>query len=204
MSDSPETNGPVQPAYQQPSYQQPETRPTDTPPAWAQATPGTGIEPQTSGEPVLVSIGDISVTQTRIYTPSGTRELNEVSWSVTDMSVTNQVIPVWAIVCAVIFFLLCLVGLLFLLVKETITKGSIQVTVHGPGFVHTTQVPVYSMDQIADINARVSYVRTLTASLPPAPAPPPAPPAPGTQAPGTQAPGTQARGSIWPQQGQGL
>ena len=92
------------------------------------------------GEPVLVSIGDISVTATQVFTPSGTRPLAELQWTVTDMSLTNEGIPTWAIVCAIIFLVFCLLGLLFLLVKETSTKGSVQVTVHGPGFVHTTQM----------------------------------------------------------------
>jgi hypothetical protein len=78
-------------------------------------------------EPVLVAIGDISVTQTTIYTPSGSRPVNEVSWNVTDMSVTSQGIPTWAIVCAIVFILFCLLGLLFLLAKEVKTTGSMQI-----------------------------------------------------------------------------
>ena len=119
-----------------------------------------------SGEPVLVTIGDISVTSTTVYTPSGSRPLAEVSWTFTDLSTTSQGIPTWAIVCAVVFFLFCFLGLLFLLAKEDKTVGSVQVTVHGPGFVHTSTIPVASMAQVGDINARVNYVRTLTASTP--------------------------------------
>ena len=132
-------------------------------------------------EPVLVTIGDISVTQTRVFTPSGSRPLNEVTWSVADMSVTSQAIPTWAIVAAIVGALFCLIGLLFLLVKETVTKGTIQVTVHGPGFVHTTQIPVNSQEQVADINNRVAYVRTVTASYGPG-----APGQPGQPGPGTE------------------
>jgi hypothetical protein len=122
--------------------------------------------PVTAGEPVLVVIGDISVTSTTVYTPSGSRPLAEVSWTFTDMSVTSQNIPTWAIVCAIVFFLACFLGLLFLLAKENTTTGSVQVTVHGPGFLHTTTIPVSSPQQVADINARVNYARTLTASYP--------------------------------------
>jgi len=178
-------------------------------PAWNQPTPVTGLEPAMSGEPVLVTIGDISVTQSRVFTPSGSRDLSEVSWTVTDMSVTSQGIPAWAIVCAIIFFAFCGLGLLFLLVKETKTQGAVQITVHGPGFVHTSQIPVYSLDQVADLNARVNYVRTLTASY----AAPSAPPQPGIQAPGVQTqgvqipgvqtPGVQPPAPQWPQQGPG-
>lgn len=119
-----------------------------------------------SGEPVMVTIGDISVTSTTVYTPSGSRPLSEVSWTFTDLSTTSQGIPTWAIVCAIVFFLFCFLGLLFLLAKEDKTQGSVQVTVHGPGFVHTSTIPVTSPAQVADINARVNYVRTLTASTP--------------------------------------
>ena len=119
-----------------------------------------------SGEPVLVTIGDISVTSTTVYTPSGSRPLAEVSWTFTDLSTTSQAIPTWAIICAIVFFVFCFLGLLFLLAKEDKTAGSVQVTVHGPGFVHTSTMPVTSIAQVADINARVNYVRTLTASTP--------------------------------------
>jgi len=121
------------------------------------------------GEQTMVTIGDISVTSTTVYTPSGSRPLGEVQWTFTDMSQTSQAIPTWAIVCAVVFFLLCFLGLLFLLAKEDKTAGSVQVTVHGQGFVHTTTIPVSSLAQVADINARVNYVRTLTAAFPGAP-----------------------------------
>lgn len=161
-----------------PGYQQP-----------GQAAPGQAFQPMQpanmfqpqpsndalmSGEPVMVAIGDISVTSTTVYTPSGSRPLSEVSWTFTDMSVTSQGIPTWAIVCAIVFFVFCLLGLLFLLVKEDKTQGSVQVTVHGPGFLHTSTIPVASLAQVSDINARVNYVRTLTASYSSAPQPGPA------------------------------
>jgi hypothetical protein len=134
--------------------------------------PASSFQPQPtndalmSGEQVMVTIGDISVTSTTVYTPSGTRPLSEVTWTFTDMSITSQAIPTWAIVCAIVFFIFCFLGLLFLLAKEDKTQGSVQVTVHGPGFLHTSTIPVASTAQVADINARVNYVRTLTASYP--------------------------------------
>lgn len=116
------------------------------------------------GEPVLVTIGDISVTATTVYTPSGSRPLGELQWTFADLSMTSQAIPTWAIICAVVFFVFCFLGLLFLLAKENKTAGTVQVTVHGPGFVHTSTIPVSSMEQVADLNARVNYARTLTTS----------------------------------------
>lgn len=63
-----------------------------------------------------------------------------------------------------VFFLFCLLGLLFLLIKEDLTTGWLQVTVQGPAFVHTTQVPAYNQLMVADVFARVNYARTLTAA----------------------------------------
>jgi len=148
-----------------------------------QLQPVQGFQPsadQLPGEQTMVTIGDISVTSTTVYTPSGSRPLGEVQWTFTDMSQTSQAIPTWAIVCAVVFFLLCFLGLLFLLAKEDKTVGTVQVTVHGQGFVHTTTIPVSSAAQVADINARVNYVRTLTAAFPGAPS---SGTAPGTSQP---------------------
>jgi hypothetical protein len=112
--------------------------------------------------PPLVTIGDIVCTQTQVITPSGTRPLASVTWSFTDMSRTTRAIPVWAIVCAVVFFFFCLLGLLFLLAKEDRTEGGVQIVVQGQGFLHHTQLPVSSIAQIQDYAARVNYARSLT------------------------------------------
>ena len=175
---------PAQPPDPEPGGVPPESNWAETQPA-----PGAGLDHQRPSEPVLVTIGDISVTQSRVYTPSGSRALSEVSWSLADMSVTSQSIPAWAVVCAIIFFLFCLLGLLFLLIKETTTQGSVQVSVHGPGFVHTTQIPVTSPAQIADINARIQHARMLTAAYTSVL---PGQPQPGQPQPGQQPPGPAA------------
>ncbi len=114
-------------------------------------------------EPLLVSIGDIGVTQSWVITPSGTRPVGQVQWMFTDMTRTTQAIPVWAIVCAVVgFFFVCFLSLFLLLVKETRTEGWVQVVVQGPHFVHTTQLPVSTPYHIADYLARVNYARSIS------------------------------------------
>ena len=113
--------------------------------------------------PPLVTIGDIVCTQTLVITPAGTRPLGSVTWSFTDMSRTTRSIPVWAIVCAVLFFIFCLLGLLFLLVKEERTEGAVQIVVQSAGFVHYVQLPVSNIAQVQDYAARVNYARSLTA-----------------------------------------
>jgi hypothetical protein len=57
-----------------------------------------------------------------------------------------------------------LLGLLFLLVKEERTVGSVQVVVQGRGFLHTVQLPVANRAQVSDYAARVNYARSLSAS----------------------------------------
>lgn len=189
---------------------QPTWQPGDSPASWQPdpglaglpVVPGGGLEPQISDEPVLVTIGDISVTQSRVFTPSGWKPVSEVSWTLTDMSQTTQSIPAWAIVCTVVFFLFCLLGLLFLLVKETRTQGSVQVTVTGPGFVHTTQIPVTSAAQIADISARLNHARAVTASAQ-AELPQDGLPQTGLPQTGQQGTGEGRRPDIWNQPSQG-
>lgn len=114
--------------------------------------------------PVMVTIGDIACTNTSVLTPSGQAPIGSVVWSFTDMSRTTRSIPTWAIVCAVVFFFFCLLGLLFLLAKEDRTEGSVQVVVQGPGFLHQVQLPVFSVMQVQDYSARVSYARSLSAA----------------------------------------
>lgn len=133
------------------------------------------------GEPVLVTIGDISVTATTVYTPSGSCPLSEVTWDFSDLSSTSQGIPTWAIICAVVFFIFCFVGLLFLLAKENKLQGSVQVRVQGGGVQHTTTIPVTSLEQVADLNARVEYARSLVTSYPSQPSQPGQLPEAGTQ-----------------------
>lgn len=112
----------------------------------------------------LVTIGDIVCTQTEVITPSGRCPVGQVTWSFTDMSRTTRTLPAWAVVCAVIFFFFCLLGLLFLLAKEERTEGSVQVVVQGPGLLHQLQLPVSSVAQVQDYNARVGYARSLSAA----------------------------------------
>lgn len=122
--------------------------------------------PGTDGvEPVLVGIGDIACTRSEVITPGGRRPVNAVTWTFTDMSQTVERIPVWAIILAVLLFWMCFLGLLFLLVKEKHTTGWVQITVQGDRFLHQTQLPVSSVTQVADYNARVSYARSLSTAF---------------------------------------
>lgn len=154
------TQPPFEPPYQQPYPPGPQpgwNEPMDAAQAAAYGLAG-------SPDAVLVSIGDIVCTQHEVITPSGRAPIGSVVWSFTDMSRTTRTIPTWAIVCTVIFFFFCLLGLLFLLAKEERTDGAVQVVVQGPGYLHQTMIPVFSVFQVQDFAARVNYARSISAA----------------------------------------
>ncbi|MCB1250096.1 MAG: hypothetical protein KDB36_11845 [Acidimicrobiales bacterium] len=118
------------------------------------------------GAPVLCTVGDIAVTGTEVHTPAGSIPLRNTTWMVSNMTTTTSGIPTWAIVMAILFAVLCLLGLLFLLVKEERTTGVMQVAVQADGFYHATQIPVGNVAAVADVENRVNYIRSLVASAP--------------------------------------
>jgi hypothetical protein len=151
---------PFEPPYQQqPPYQQPYPQP-----GWNQPMDASQAAAYAANAPVLVTIGDIVCTRSEVITPSGRAPIDGVVWSFTDLSRTTRGIPTWAIVCAIIFSVCCLLGLLFLLAKEDRTDGGVQVVVQGQGFLHQVQLPVSSVMQIQDYAARVNYARSLSAA----------------------------------------
>jgi hypothetical protein len=117
--------------------------------------------------PFLLTIGDIGITDTWVSTPNGPAPLRGSTWIVADMSVTERKIPAWAIVLAIIFALFCLIGLLFLLVKEEVTRGYVQVSVRSGDLNHMTQVPVSNQVQVAQVRALVGQAQALAAQAPP-------------------------------------
>ncbi|MFI5712808.1 hypothetical protein [Kribbella sp. NPDC051620] len=150
LPTAPQYGAPQYQPPQNPQYQQVQGQPVPQPPA--QALPA---------GPVLVTIGDISVEQYRIVTPAGVLPTQGTNWSAMDMTRTEEKIPAYAIVLAIIFFLFCLLGLLFLLIKERKTTGFVQVTVQHGARTHNTHVAAANQTQVADTLARVNYARTL-------------------------------------------
>ena len=70
-----------------------------------------------------------------------------------------------AIVLTIIFALACLLGPLFLLIKERKIQGFMQVSVQSPGYYYVTQVAVSGDAQMRDVEARANYIRSLVAAL---------------------------------------
>jgi len=127
----------------------------------------TDIQPVASGgtpEQALVTIGDVVVSRSWVVTPNGTAPIKGAQFVLLDNSRTESKTPGWAIVLAVLGALFFLLGLLFLLVKETVTVGSVQVTVMGDRLTHTVVIPVSSPAAVADVYNRVNYARQLAAS----------------------------------------
>jgi hypothetical protein len=122
------------------------------------------MPPISSHEQVLVTIGDIAVTPTQVITPGGSYPLAGTTWTVQENVQQSEGIPTWAIVLTIIFVWFCLLGLLFLLVKERKFQGYVQVGVQGRGFFHATQIPVGNPLQVGHIQQQVNYVRSIVAA----------------------------------------
>jgi hypothetical protein len=121
-------------------------------------TPGT--------DPVLLSIGDITVTQTHVYVPQGRFPLHGTTWTVQDSTQVTEGIPPVAIILTIVFVWFCLIGLLFLLMKQKRYTGFVSITVTGMGLYHSVQFPSaqHTGAWAADM---VGRARAITASAPP-------------------------------------
>ncbi len=118
------------------------------------------------GDPVLLSIGDISVTPTHVVVPQGRYPLHGTTWTVQDSTQVTESIPAVAIVLTIIFVWFCLIGLLFLLMKEKRYSGFVSITVTGMGLYHSVQFPA-SQHTGAWAADMVGRARAITASAPP-------------------------------------
>ncbi|MEU3990469.1 hypothetical protein OG301_21155 [Streptomyces platensis] len=158
---------PQTPAQPQPGYGFPQTGAQPTPaPGFPpgvppQPAPG-GFQPGAQPGGMALSLGDIAVTGDTVMTPAGPMPLRGAVWTATDMSRTEEKIPAHAVVLAIVFFLFCLLGLLFLLMKERVTTGFVQVTVNSGGRHHSTMIPVQSPEQVMFVLNQVNYARSLS------------------------------------------
>ena len=114
--------------------------------------------------PVIVQVGEIGVTSSVVHTPAGDIPLAGSTWQVNDYWHSEQKIPTWAIVCAIAgFCVLTVFSLLFLLVKETVPRGTVQVTVTNGTRQYVARIPVTDQAQVAYVHQQVNYVRSLAA-----------------------------------------
>jgi hypothetical protein len=112
-------------------------------------------------QPFLLTVGDIGVTANQVVTPNGSGPLAGSQWIFTDTSRTESKIPGVAIILAIVFALLCLIGLLFLLMRETTITGYVEVTVRTGNIFHKTQIPVNNQKKIDEVRQLVSKAQAL-------------------------------------------
>ena len=155
---------PSGPAYGSPYSDPAPTAPMPTPsPMVPVAVPAASASAPAS-DPILFMIGDIGITRYWVVTPNGSAPLAGSRWIGRDMSRTEQKIPGWAIVLAIIFALACLLGLLFLLVKEDRTTGYFEVTVQSGTLQHVSQLPVSDQAQLAQLRQLVYQAQSMAAA----------------------------------------
>lgn len=107
-------------------------------------------------------IGEIAVTAATVRTPAGEFPLAGSTWHVTDYWQSEQRTPQWAIVAAIVgFCVLTVLSLLFLLVKETVHRGTVQVGVTNGPWHYVARIPVTGQYEVQQIHQRVNYVRSL-------------------------------------------
>jgi hypothetical protein len=143
------------------------TPPTDPPygePGWGSTEPGSSWVGPPGGGPVIAQIGEVQVTSTTVRTPAGEFPLRGTQWTVTDQWQTEQRTPTWAVVLAIVgFCVLAFFSLFFLLVKQTVFRGVVQVSIkNGPHF-YVARIPVTEQAQVQQIHQQVNYVRSVAA-----------------------------------------
>lgn len=118
-----------------------------------------------SGQPEAwtAAVGDIQISPHWVSTPSGQFPIRGTAWTVSDMSQTHERMSPVGIILCILFIWVCLLGLLFLLMKEQVVSGYIQVTVQGGGIQHSTLIPA-NRQTAWQVNQTVNYARSLASS----------------------------------------
>lgn len=116
-------------------------------------------------EQFVLAIGDIGVSPTWVVTPNGTAPLSDSQWTVRDWTFTRQAIPTWAIIMAVLGAVFCLLGLLFLLVKEPETSGYVEVSVQSGNVFHVVQLRANSPQDVAHARHLVFQAQSMAAAI---------------------------------------
>lgn len=112
----------------------------------------------------LATIGDISISQHWVMTPTGPHPIRGSVWTVDDMSHYQESISTAGIVLTVVFVWFCLLGLLFLLMKDRRMVGYIQVTVHGSGFHHSAMIAATGPHIVVGVHQIMNHARALAAA----------------------------------------
>jgi hypothetical protein len=120
------------------------------------------VGPGMGGEQPIAQIGEITVTTTMVHTPVGGCPLHGSTWTSQDQWISTQKTPTWAIVLAIVgFCILTFFSLLFLLAKETVLSGVVQVTIANGPFTYVARIPVYNQQQAQHVHNQVNYARAM-------------------------------------------
>jgi hypothetical protein len=116
-----------------------------------------------------LTIGDIVVSPEEVITPNGVGPLVGSQWTCMDRSAIVKRMPASAIILTVIFFLVCFLGLLFLLIHEQVITGYVEVSVRTGNIYHVVQIPVSGegdanrLRQVAEVREKVSRAQAMAA-----------------------------------------
>lgn len=114
--------------------------------------------------PVIAQVGEIQVTSTEVHTPAGVFPLRGTTWQLSEQWLPEQRTPGWAIALAVLG--LCVVGpfsLLFLLIRSTVHRGVVTVTVNSWTQQYVARIPINDQAVVQHLQNQVNYVRSLAA-----------------------------------------
>jgi hypothetical protein len=137
---------------------------TSLPGSVAGPAAGSGAGSGADDGPVVAYLGEIAVTSTTVHTPAGPIPLRGSQWTVTDQWLAQQRTPVWAVLAAILGFCFIFVfSLLFLIAKETVYQGTVQVVVTNGRQQYVARIPVATHAQVQHLHQQANYVRSLAA-----------------------------------------
>ncbi|MCL2849204.1 MAG: hypothetical protein FWE61_04040 [Micrococcales bacterium] len=118
-------------------------------------------------QPGFLQIGDIQVRDGMVLTPVGACPLRGSRWTMIDHTRIDRRTPTWAVVMSIVgFFCLTVLSLLFLLAKEQVVSGFVEVVVSNDEhrFTYRTVVPAVNQmvvpmvhDQMRQAEAMANY-----------------------------------------------
>lgn len=163
-ADQPDRDGPVSRLPDR-TLELPGLTELPRPPDRTLELPARGAELVPVDRTPLATIGEITVTRDRVWTPTGWFRLRGSRWTVTERPYVRQRVPSWAIALAItLFFCLGPFSLLFLLATETVyAPGVVEVSVRNGRHHYVARVPVGNPVALQYLHHQVNYVRQLAA-----------------------------------------
>lgn len=113
-------------------------------------------------ETPVATVGDITVMPTTVRTPHGEFALRGTSWQVNEEWTPYRQLPGWALLAALLgLFVAGPFSVLFLIIRQTIYRGTAEVTVYSWTRQHVTRVPLDDLTASDRLRQQLTYVRSL-------------------------------------------